>query len=120
MVMLYDTGEDRQELLRKAAELRALADRLGAQLGDATAEIAELKEIRDGLVLANEELTSKHDRLLEDLEGIAMVAHCGGLDGMSQDDALIAIRRSTVSYWDKSATREQTVAVIARLKGRAE
>ena len=43
---------------------------------------------------------------------IATVAHCGGLAGLSESDALVLIRRLTLPVWDKSKTHKEYFAVI--------
>lgn len=48
------------------------------------------------------------------LESVAEVAHCGGLVGMSEADALILIRKLTLHHWRKERTREQARAAIAQ------
>lgn len=47
------------------------------------------------------------------LRNIASIAHCGGLVGMSVSDALTAVRRATLPYFDTEATEEQHRAMIA-------
>ncbi len=49
----------------------------------------------------------------EALSAVARIAHSGGLSGMSEYDALNAIRRTTLPYWD---TTETMALTIARLK----
>jgi len=41
------------------------------------------------------------------LKKIARIAHCGGFVEMNEDDALIAIRKLTISFFAKNETRNQ-------------
>ena len=47
------------------------------------------------------------------LKRIATIAHCGGIANMSVDDALTAIRKITLPYFDREASDEEVRAVIA-------
>ena len=42
----------------------------------------------------------------ERLQAIAQIAHCGGLADLGASDALIAIRRLTLRYWERGGTLE--------------
>lgn len=45
---------------------------------------------------------------MKDITDVAMIAHAGGLQGMSEADALIEIRKITTKYWTHiSPTRNQ-------------
>lgn len=46
------------------------------------------------------------------LKRIAMIAHYGGLANMTKDDALTAIRKITIPYFDRDASDEEARAVI--------
>ena len=42
-----------------------------------------------------------------DFEKIADIAHCGGLTGLTQGEALIAIRKLTIGHWRKDRDEDQ-------------
>lgn len=44
----------------------------------------------------------QNDNLIDLLKKIASVAHCGGLLGMTETDALVIIRKATLEYFDKN------------------
>ena len=41
------------------------------------------------------------------IKQIADIAHCGGLAGLTEADALTAIRRLSLKYWDTTRNTEQ-------------
>lgn len=52
------------------------------------------------------------------LAQIAAIAHAGGLVGLSEHEALVAIRRLTLGHYDRTETMEQaTASVRAALSG---
>jgi hypothetical protein len=54
---------------------------------------------------------------LSTLKQIADLAHSGGLAGLSQAEALVAICRLTLPYWDKARPINQmTFDVVAALR----
>ena len=53
-------------------------------------------------------------RLHEVLQSIGVIAHCGGLAGMSEGEALIAIRKISSPYWNKNSSIAQNRAAIAK------
>ncbi len=53
-------------------------------------------------------------RLHEVLQSISVIAHCGGLTGMSEGDALTEIRKISLPYWNKDSSIEQDRAAIAK------
>ena len=60
----------------------------------------------------------------ESLRHIAAIAHCGGLCGLSEADALTAIRRISLVAWDKSGSeehmrRQANAALLAAAVGAA-
>ena len=58
------------------------------------------------------ELAQRAERAEELLRKIAWMAHAGGLDGMSQDDVIVEVRRLTIPWWDqREASRRQREAV---------
>ena len=48
----------------------------------------------------------ENDKMLAALRHIAAIAHSGGLAGLDQFDALCAVRRLTLKYWDSQQTEE--------------
>ena len=64
-------------------------------------------------------IEKQRDELLAALESVAVVAHCGGLDCMSESDALTTVRRITIPYFDTTLTGKQYQAAIAKAKGAA-
>jgi len=44
---------------------------------------------------------------------IADIAHCGGWLGMSEGDALTAIRKLTIEHWNKAGSRSDHVQRVA-------
>ena len=48
----------------------------------------------------------------ESLRHIAAIAHCGGLCGLSEADALTAIRRSSVGAWEKLGSEEHMLRKV--------
>ena len=59
-------------------------------------------------------------RLHEVLQSVANFAHSGGLAGMSESDALIAIRRATLMEFNRAGSHDQRRAAIAKAEGKAE
>jgi len=57
--------------------------------------------------------TENKDDAVKTLKQIAMIAHCGGLAGLDEDRALVAIRRLSLRYWD-SAMHGQRAAEIVK------
>lgn len=53
---------------------------------------------------------------LEVLLEIATIAHCGGICGMTSDEALNHIRRLTINQWDKNANPQHVSSVMAKVK----
>ena len=54
------------------------------------------------------------DEILTTLMHIADLAHCGGLAGLTEAEALIAIRRLTLKHWDKRRhTDAMTIDTLA-------
>lgn len=52
---------------------------------------------------------------------VAAIAHNGGLAGLTEHQAIVAIRRLTISAWDKSGSEEQLrQRVDAAMKGGEE
>ena len=50
----------------------------------------------------------KADGALQSLiDKIADIAHCGGLTGLTQGEALIAIRKLTIGHWRKDRDEDQ-------------
>ena len=49
----------------------------------------------------------------ESLRHIAAVAHCGGLRGLSDADALVAIRRLSLAAWDKAGNVEHMRRMVS-------
>lgn len=57
------------------------------------------------------------DEIKLTLKRIAVIAHSGGLDGLYEFDALYAVRRLTLKYWDSQQTEdEQRRAVIDAMR----
>jgi len=66
------------------------------------------------VMVERDQLRAEVERLREALSWAAMAAHSGGLASMSQKDALIAVRRITLPYWDRSMPPEKVRAALAR------
>lgn len=75
------------------------------------------KEFNASNNAANARLIAAAPELLELLKGVAAIAHSGGLAGMSESEALAAIRKATLVHWDKTASDTQTRAAIAKAEG---
>ena len=45
--------------------------------------------------------------LIDKIDKIADIAHCGGLTGLTQGEALIAIRKLTIGHWRKDRDEGQ-------------
>jgi hypothetical protein len=82
----------------------------GTDCGNEHAELAqclrELRTRRDTVVGAEKNT----------LKQIADIAHCGGLAGLTETEALTAIRRLTLTHWDKRRhTDAMTLDTLAAL-----
>ena len=66
------------------------------------------------------ELQQQRDKLLEDISNIAAVAHCGGVCGLSSDDALVLIREATLKHWDRNSTPQHVMACITRVSNQTK
>ena len=71
-----------------------------------------------GLIESDPNSKAHHDqaaaelrRMHEALTKAATIAHCGGLFGISEADALVEVRRITLPYWSKE------LAAIAKVEG---
>jgi hypothetical protein len=64
-----------------------------------------------------ETLRKQRDELLEDLQIIASVAHCGGLGELNVDDVVMAIRHRTTAYFRKDASDDTHREAIATVTG---
>lgn len=104
--MFYEERQEMENEMNTQPEALRLADRLGlwGDQGDLMEAAAELRRLH----AANEVL-----------KAIASIAHCGGMAGMTESDALIAIRRATLPYFVTVATEEQHRATIASVKDAA-
>ena len=76
----------------------------------------EKTRLGSDVLLEMHKISQQRDDLLATLKAVTSIAHCGGLSGMSDGEALIAIRRMTLPYFDKAATLEQHRAAIASVK----
>ena len=56
-------------------------------------------------------------RLHKVLQSVANIAHSGGVAGMSESDALIAIRRATLMEFNKAGSHDQRRAAINKAEG---
>ena len=65
-------------------------------------------------------LQQQRDKLLEDISNIAAIAHCGGVCGLSSDDALILIRKATLKRWDRNSNPQHVMDTIARVSNQIE
>ena len=79
----------------------------------------EFKCSCEGFMRRVADVEKQCDVLLTTLRTIASIAHCGGLADMTESDALIAIRRTTIPHLVTEATKEQYIAAIASVKGGA-
>lgn len=86
---------------------------------EALERLGTLDRARVELDVIRSQAVAQRDELLAALQGVAAIAHSGGLVEMPESDALIAIRRATLTYWDSSASDNQTRAAIAKVKGGA-
>ena len=66
------------------------------------------------------ELKRQRDELLEDISNIAAVAHCGGVCGLSPDDALILIRKATLKHWDRNSDPQHVMGTITRVSNQTK
>lgn len=66
-----------------------------------------------------ETLTRQRDELLAAAKTVASIAHCGGLSGMSESDALIAIRKATLAHFDTGATDAKHRDAIDAARGKS-
>lgn len=48
----------------------------------------------------------ENDKMLATLRHITAIAHSGGLAGLDEFDALCAVRRLTLKYWDSKQTED--------------
>lgn len=117
-----------ERLHAENATLTDRIDRLGETVQRLTAENEALREkLEDseenvellGLVAQGHvELLAEREADRAAMREIADVAHCGGLAGLSEGDALTLIRRLTLAHFDTSKPREHTAAAIEKLKAR--
>ena len=56
----------------------------------------------------------------ERLKSIAEVAHCGGLIGLSEDDALTVIRRLSLEHFDRQRSTEETKRSLSAIAQEGE
>ena len=49
----------------------------------------------------------ENDKMLAALKHIAAIAHSGGLAGLDEFDAMCAVRRLTLKYWDNKQTEDE-------------
>ena len=85
-------------------------------------KMVEQPDYRSSFELACFEITglrNKRDELLALMRMIASISHMGGLEKMSESEALTAIRRATMTYFDAKATDEQHRSSIRAMKGGA-
>lgn len=90
-------GEDVHEAAR---ELLAALDAVRAELAENEGVIAVWRR-------RTNEAEERERALREALGHIAAIAHSGGLIGMSEADAMVAIRRLSLQAWDKGGAEEQ-------------
>lgn len=76
-----------------------------SRLADKEILLAEAVEYGTGYKQAYDEAMANYQMALARLAEIAAIAHDGGLRGMSEADALVAIRRLTLPHWNKSTPR---------------
>lgn len=69
-----------------------IGSRYGLVVSDAATELRHLHEL--------------NSELLKTLMDVATIAHAGGLVGMSESDALVAIRKATLKYWNRTTSDE--------------
>jgi hypothetical protein len=71
--------------------------------------------------LANARLIAAAPEMLEALEYVAMIAHEGGLIGLSEADAIIAIRKLSARWCNLSKSKSESIEAlnnaIAKAKG---
>jgi predicted RNase H-like nuclease (RuvC/YqgF family) len=114
--------EAADEIGRLRAELEAANVRIEQWEQKATTWLAspEAAQRLDGYRDLAQRLNTtekQRDELLEDLQIIASVAHCGGLGELNVDDVVMAIRHWTTPYFRKDASEGQHRAAIATVKG---
>jgi hypothetical protein len=61
---------------------------------------------------------SEHERLCLLLEDIADVAHAGGIAGLTEHEALCAVRKLTLSHWNKNRNEKQMMKAVICAVGR--
>lgn len=55
----------------------------------------------------------ENDKMMTELRRIADIVHSGGLVGLDEFDALCAVRRLTLKYWDCKRTEdEERIAAV--------
>lgn len=108
-------GQTREEVILVRGAMDMLRRRLDTVTPDLSGELtkaqAEITRLKREL---NTRLTNLRDQ--ETLVGIANVAHCGGQAGMTQDDALNAIRKLSLPHFDLNSTIADQMSEINRLK----
>lgn len=102
------------EFFRRRDEERAQAE-INRMRAENAALLAEIERLR-----AVERLLREAERKVEaDAAAIATIAHSGGLTGLSEAEALVAIRLLTLRAWDRTGTVEQVRdRVRAALEGK--
>ena len=91
-----------------SANARRIATCVNACVGmaDPATEIVELKRQRDELLGA--------------ISNIAAVVHCGGVCGLSSDDALVLIRKVTLKHWDRNSDPQHVMGTITRVSNQTK
>ena len=77
--------------------------------------VARACHINARLVAEVDRLRARNKALEKVAKSVALVAHFGGLIGLSTDGALNMVRRLTIEHFDKSSTHEELRVALSAL-----
>lgn len=70
-----------------------------------------------GATRTETEAADEIERLRGILDKVALVVHFGGVAGLSEDDALVLVRRATMEFFDESMTLDRARAALNGKEG---
>jgi hypothetical protein len=76
--------------------------------------------VRNKIVISTEEKHALNTPEIIALRRIASIAHCGGLAGLSQEEALFMVRKLSLNYWNTNATLEEERTALSEAINQAK